>query len=638
MKSKCSHAAIVVLSLLVLGTQPALGKKFIPSDTSIGTWDFGTSTYTLTTDVTETIQINGHSFTLDGAGHTVTGPRSGPGIYLDRKRNVTIQNVNVQGSYYGIFLYYSDHCTLTGNTLSGNRYGIRLRHASNNVLKDNTSSDNESGIYVDQCRQIALTGNTVSNNLNGISLYYCRDDILTGNTSSDNSLYGISLYYCSNNILSGNRVSGSRYNFYVSGTSDTDYDHNIDTSNTVDGKPIYYLNDVTGEVYDSSTTAGVFYAINCNGITIKDLTLVNNFLGVFLWNTQNSIIENVFASNNYIGINLYHSSDNILTANMVSNNRAGILLWTSDDNQIYNNNFISNPTQASASGSGNVFNLPTGGNYWSNWTAPDADADGFVDSPHVFPGGQDDFPWAFQDGWLNHPPVADAGLDQTVYVGDQAMLDGSASTDPDGDSLTYIWSFVSVPTGSQAEIEDPTAVKTSFAADIPGEYVVDLIVNDGKIDSDPDTVMITALSLEQAIEQVGEALYDIVDSHPGTPLADKIEDALYKLLTALEEFDKSDNQAAVGNIEGAVGDLEAAVKDGLLDAEQGTQLLDDLAGIARELAENALGQAIAQGGDPDDIADAELSLVAGDEFWAVGAYKDAVNKYKDALAKAESTL
>jgi hypothetical protein len=67
---------------------------------------------------------------------------------------------------------------------------------------------------------------------------------------------------------------------------------------------------------------------------------------------------------------------------------------------------MDNATQADVyGGSGNIFNLdkPTGGNFWSNWTTPDVDGDGFVDNPYVFYGGQDDLPWAVQDGWLISP-------------------------------------------------------------------------------------------------------------------------------------------------------------------------------------------------------------------------------------------
>jgi hypothetical protein len=149
------------------------------------------------------------------------------------------------------------------------------------------------------------------------------------------------------------------------------------------------------------------------------------------------------------------------------------------------------------------------------------------------------------------------------------------------------------------------------------------------------------VSPQQQLESACDDLQDIVDNNPGTPLADKVEDALAKCQTAKDELTKEppDNQAAVGNIEGVVGDLEAAVKDELLDAEQGTNLMDQLAGIARSLAVDAIDQANADPqSDPDSISEAEQYLADGDLLVEYEAFKDAVNKYKDALAKAESAL
>jgi len=91
----------------------------------------------------------------------------------------------------------------------------------------------------------------------------------------------------------------------------------------------------------------------------------------------------------------------------------------------------------------------------------------------------------------NSAPVADAGTDQSTFVGDTVTLDGSASSDADGDSLTFNWSFTSVPVGSMAVLSDPVAVNPDFDADLPGTYVVQLIVNDGSVDSAVDTVSIT---------------------------------------------------------------------------------------------------------------------------------------------------
>ena len=143
-----------------------------------------------------------------------------------------------------------------------------------------------------------------------------------------------------------------------------------------------------------------------------------------------------------------------------------------------------------------------------------------------------------------------------------------------------------------------------------------------------------------AIAAVLEELQAFVDGNPGTLFADKLEDAVAKLQTALDELEKTPEniQAAVGNIEGAVGDLEAAVDTGLLDATVGTSLMDQLAGTARQCAVQAINEAIAAGGDPTQISQAQQLLVDGDTLRAAGAFKNAVNIYKDALVIAEGAL
>ncbi|MGH9893469.1 MAG: PKD domain-containing protein, partial [bacterium] len=91
----------------------------------------------------------------------------------------------------------------------------------------------------------------------------------------------------------------------------------------------------------------------------------------------------------------------------------------------------------------------------------------------------------------NSPPVADAGPDQTVSLGATVQLEGSGSTDADGDLLTYAWSLITTPTSSGAQLSDPAAPNPTFVADKPGTYIAQLIVNDGTVGSTPDTVVIT---------------------------------------------------------------------------------------------------------------------------------------------------
>jgi len=93
---------------------------------------------------------------------------------------------------------------------------------------------------------------------------------------------------------------------------------------------------------------------------------------------------------------------------------------------------------------------------------------------------------------VNAPPVANAGPDQSVIEKDQVTLNAAASTDADGDPLTYSWSFASIPTGSAAALSDGTVISPTFVADKVGGYTLALVVNDGKVDSAANEVVITA--------------------------------------------------------------------------------------------------------------------------------------------------
>ena len=92
------------------------------------------------------------------------------------------------------------------------------------------------------------------------------------------------------------------------------------------------------------------------------------------------------------------------------------------------------------------------------------------------------------------PPVADAGPDQTVYMGDTVVLNGRISTDPQAKPLTYQWSILSIPIGSQTRLTGANTVSPSFQADAAGPYTVQLVVNNGLQDStNNSTVKITAV-------------------------------------------------------------------------------------------------------------------------------------------------
>ena len=226
-----------------------------------------------------------------------------------------VVKVRAASSDYNVFEVTADYVSISGFTATWAGYcraGIYLNGADHCNIYENIASDNYYyGIYLEDS----------SNNT------------LTNNIANSNNYYGI-LLSGSNNLLVSNTMSGNACNFDVYGS------HDIDASNTVDGKPIYYWVDQKDRQIPSD--AGFVGVVNGTNITVRDLTLTNNSHGVLFAYTENSRIENVTASNNYDGIYLRHSSNNTLTSNTASNNYDGIYLWYSSDNTLASNTANSN--------------------------------------------------------------------------------------------------------------------------------------------------------------------------------------------------------------------------------------------------------------------------------------------------------
>jgi preprotein translocase subunit SecF len=95
----------------------------------------------------------------------------------------------------------------------------------------------------------------------------------------------------------------------------------------------------------------------------------------------------------------------------------------------------------------------------------------------------------------NLAPVAKPGVNQSVVVGSKVSVDASASSDPNGDTITYRWSLLFKPVGSTATLSSASTVSASFTADLAGTYLLGLTVNDGKVDSPVVVLTVTAAKL-----------------------------------------------------------------------------------------------------------------------------------------------
>lgn len=274
------------------------------------------------------------------------------GVYYWRVTNGTIENINASSNDVAIKIYsFSSGINVTDNNLSSNNYGLSMNTADNSNIISNTANSNRyTGIYVNYGSNDIYANNTAnSNNDNGIEfLGESEDETLFNNTANSNGELGIYVYDSKNFNLTYNTMSGNRYGFSVNALESDVWDyishfqHNIDTTNTVDGKPVYYLIGNSSSVIDSSFDMGYYGIISCDNITVKDLTFTNKYQGVLFVNTTDSSISNVTANGSYYGIFLHSSEGNNITNSNISSNLYGFYAYESDNGNFFNNTVNSN--------------------------------------------------------------------------------------------------------------------------------------------------------------------------------------------------------------------------------------------------------------------------------------------------------
>ena len=157
---------------------------------------------------------------------------------------------------------------------------------------------------------------------------------------------------------------------------------------------------------------------------------------------------------------------------------------------------------------------------------------------------------------LVQAPLADAGGDQTVLVGETVLLDGSASSDGEGAPLTYLWT--AAPENSAAvELEEATGSQTTFVPLEAGVYVFSLVVNNGTVDSTPETARITAVDAPLPGDVNGNGSVDTRDAYLALRIVNGL--SLYTNPTGHTEPTSYEQTAADVNQDG-----EVTVADALL--------------------------------------------------------------------------
>jgi len=326
--------------------------------------------YTLTKDievVSDGISIAKDNIVIDGAGYTITGRGIKTGIIIGAytppnagRQNVTIENLNVINFECGIRLDNSSNNMISNCTLVRNPRGIEIGFYSNcNQIIGNQITNFSVGILVND----GSNGNNIENNVldgrgtegnQGMVIYPSQNQTINQNNISICSvhLYGDSFNVANNHfVYSSVQLLGNfhtlRYNQFVNCSlyvDDLKYSlglNDIDTSNTVNGKPIYYLVDKKDNAISSN--AGQIILIRCDNITIQNVQIAHNTeKAIYLVKTNNSLITQNTISSNNLGIHLLDSENNTIAYNIISENEVGIKVTDSRFNQIFKNNFTYN--------------------------------------------------------------------------------------------------------------------------------------------------------------------------------------------------------------------------------------------------------------------------------------------------------
>lgn len=278
----------------------------------------------------------------------------GAGILVDRSNCFIVGN-DISDSNYGVCIRSSGNVTLRDNNISGNGVnlmidGDSLSHFINDIDASNTVDGktvhylvNEENLVIDSsfsdvgflalvnCTNMTVQNLSLDNNGQGIVLANTINSTVTGNSITNNQ-EGIRLFASSNNVFRNNKIDDNVYKICVQNCSAND----IDTSNTVDGRPIIYWVNQQNRTVPSD--AGYVALINCTGIVAKNLNISGNRQGILLVSTTNSSIIENHISNNYYGIQLEECTDINITGNSIENNeKKGVYLRWSKNNNINNN-------------------------------------------------------------------------------------------------------------------------------------------------------------------------------------------------------------------------------------------------------------------------------------------------------------
>lgn len=260
------------------------------------------------------------------------------GIRLFSSHYNVVTNNNATYTYgSGVALVSSDNNTVVGNRLVENDHGIDLTGAFNNTISSNTVIGNWlDGIDIGYSKNNRIVNNTITGNWGpGVDISDSDYNLIKDNVLHDNNLYAIDMWYSRNMHITNNTMT--KNSIYIFGYDQEEWNtHVIDTSNTVNGRPVYFWKNITGGTIPPG--AGQVILANTSNVIVENQNLSWGAAGVLLGYSSNGTIRNISSWDNWYGNNLYQSHDNTFTNITGSDSGSTFYLYYSDRNTFTNVN------------------------------------------------------------------------------------------------------------------------------------------------------------------------------------------------------------------------------------------------------------------------------------------------------------
>ena len=277
-------------------------------------------------------QITGFTIRNSGWGYA--------GISI-RSNDVMIQQTIILNNTNGIYLNCSQNTSIYGNDIFYNYLGLDIDACfATSISQNNISANIDGALDLLSSNNNTISQNIISaNTFGGIQLTSSNNNLIINNHLISNNLIdstwlnGLSLVYSNNNKIENN--SFLKDGFFIRYSY-----HNIVINNTVNGKPLVYLENeqnisITGEI-----SAGQIILVNCYGINITKQEITNTNVAIELWQTNHCLIStNTIESNYDNAVMLFYSHRNHISNNTIRNTQYynGIYLHSSDTNYISGN-------------------------------------------------------------------------------------------------------------------------------------------------------------------------------------------------------------------------------------------------------------------------------------------------------------